>query len=276
MKKINRAVETPYLFRGFIRLLYIRRLCKGEYIMTLGKVLENMKMLGTQIDLEELQKVLVRYCLTITESMWDAEDLAQETCLKTMHLLNGSYNHENPAAYLLRVAKSIRIDQLRKQRTLVRKMNQMSPMKESYSDAINFDLESAFQVLIKHLSPIQRTVFLLRDVFGFTNIEVAGFLRTTEGAVKAALHRARSSLEVVRASFVEEEISNLNDESEKGVLRALMTAFQFGDVQQLTQLLQNDFSDPVMAIGIVRNHWSRSKILDSKNTNFKSSLQLAA
>jgi RNA polymerase sigma factor (sigma-70 family) len=228
-------------------------------------------------DIQELQSRLLRYCLTITESVWEAEDLVQETCLKAIGLLNGTCVHANPAAYLFRIAKNTRIDQLRKQKTFQIKMNLiLAEEQQHYFDLFDYDVEAALQLLIKCLSPMQRSVFLLRDVFGFTNMEAAEFLKTTEGAVKTALHRARYSLEAAKDTFAEEEISNVKDESEKGILRALLTAFQLRDVPLLVQLSQNDALDPAMAIGMAQRHLfgRRSLAMDRKET--MPILQLAA
>ena len=53
---------------------------------------------------------------------------------------------------------------------------------------------AAMEHLVGALPPRQRVVFLLTEVFRFTAAEAAAMLNMTEGAVKAALHRARAGL----------------------------------------------------------------------------------
>jgi RNA polymerase sigma factor (sigma-70 family) len=247
--------------------------------MTIGNALEEITKTGALCNLQELQSSLMRYCLSITESVWEAEDLAQETCLKAIHLLNGSTVHANPIAYLLRIAKNTRVDQLRKQKAFHIKMNLILPEEQhSYNDIFNLDVEAALQLLIQCLSPMQRIVFLLRDVFGFTNKEAAQILKITEGAVKAALHRARCSLEAAKEAFAADEISNSKVESEKVILRSLIAAFQLRDVPLLVQLCQNDALDPAMAIGMAQRHLlgRRSPAMHRTESMPKLQLQFAA
>jgi RNA polymerase sigma factor (sigma-70 family) len=228
-------------------------------------------------DMQELQSRLLRYCLTITESAWEAEDLVQETCLKAIGLLKGTSVHANPAAYLFRIAKNTRIDQIRKQKMLQLKMNMIRQEEQHYApDLFDQDVEAAIQVLIKCLSPMLRSVFLLRDVFGFTNMEAAKFLKTTEGAIKTALHRARYSLQEFKESLANEEILNAKEESEKDILRALLMAIQFADVPLLVQLSQNDALDPVMAIGMAQRHLSGRKRSASAQKETLPFMQMAA
>ncbi len=56
------------------------------------------------------------------------------------------------------------------------------------------EVRDALEMMIASLPPRQRVIMLLTDVFDFTAPEVATMIDTTEGAVKAALHRARTTL----------------------------------------------------------------------------------
>ncbi|MFC5404915.1 RNA polymerase sigma factor [Cohnella soli] len=203
-------------------------------------------------DVERLGASLNRYCLSLTRSTWEAEDLAQETWAKTMGSPLGS-RHVNQEAYMLRIAKNIWIDRTRRSAILSRIMSargrsEMATMPDDSGSAI----EAAFEALLVALPPLQLAVFLLRDVFGFSGAETADRLRTTEGAVKAALHRARGSLPQVRKAL--ERGTAENREEAKALLRALASAYRVGDIDGLVALVHNDALEPSMAIGWLQNN----------------------
>jgi RNA polymerase sigma factor (sigma-70 family) len=204
--------------------------------------------------IEHLQSVLNRYCLTITDSPWDAEDLAQETWLKLISSTS-SLRHKNPEALLIRIAKNTRIDYIRREAILSRiKKQQQAEVTLTEEDG-NLLIEAAFQSLMKHLSPLQRTVFLLRDVFHYSIAETADKLGTSVGAVKATLHRARQSLSAVREDLGEGEHEQPLPENEdlKAVLRVMTAAYQCGDITILLELVRLDLVEPAMAIGITQS-----------------------
>lgn len=156
-----------------------------------------MTMPTKSVAMEEMRCALYRYCLSLTSSTWDAEDLVQETCLRALPVINGTLQHPNPTAYLLRTAKNIAIDQARRKNAADRMLEVMkrneAVLSRLYEEAP--ELDNVLRLLIRHLSPLQRTVFLLKELFGYKNAEVAGKLATSEGAVKAALHRARTTID---------------------------------------------------------------------------------
>lgn len=206
-------------------------------------------------DLEQLQDIVNRYCLSLTGSRWDAEDLAQDTWLKAAGTLQ-ERGHINTEAFLLRVAKNLWIDKSRRKTVLTRILNREQP-KVTPQDEGPFELETVFQALRKHLSPLQRTVFLLRDVFGYSSIETADMLDTTEGAVKAALHRARSSLDTVRDDLAGNVLPLPAEEEVRVLLSMHAAAYQSGDIAKLIKLTQHeervmDVAEPVM----MRNSYS--------------------
>ncbi len=218
---------------------------------------------------EELQAVLKRYCLSLTKSNWDAEELAQDTWVKALGKLN-KFEHTNPKALLLRIAKNTWIDDMRRKAVFTRILNK-EVAKVTAPEYGSFEIEIALQSLIKHLSPLQRTVFLLRDVFGYSINETSDILGTTEGAVKVALHRARKSLEAVQEEFLKGDLSLPESEKSKTFLRALTAAYQMENIATLVMLSYQDVVEPDMMIGIVNNKllWSHTPVkqTDSRTIN---------
>jgi RNA polymerase sigma factor (sigma-70 family) len=212
--------------------------------------IENSKALMS-IDLQHIRSTLIRYCLALTGSYWDAEDLAQEACLKAMPILQGTNCHANPEAYLFRIAKNAWIDQTRKRRISTQVMNQFASVEQPL-DVVDMDLEAALEVLLIRLSPLQRTVLLLRDVFGYSGVKAAELLGTTEGAVKAAVKRARSALSTIE-EHSEHEANMLVDDIHKAHLRAYVSAIRDGDAQLLVHLMHNDHIDSAVVTSIIIN-----------------------
>ncbi|MBJ8191978.1 RNA polymerase sigma factor, partial [Bacillus cereus] len=117
----------------------------------------------------------------------------------------------------------------------------------------SFEIEIALHSVMNHLSTIQRTVFLLRDLFGYSILETSDILETTEGAVKVALHRARKSLGAVREDLLKGELSLPESENSKTFLRAVTAAYPMGDIAAMVMLSHQDEMEPDVVIGIV-NH----------------------
>src|SRR5690349_12705162 len=81
--------------------------------------------LGTR--LAPLQAALFRYCLSLTGSVQDAEDLSQQMWMKTIRRL-AEHGHANPEAFLLRVAKNGWIDECRRRKGLRERLQWLSDL----------------------------------------------------------------------------------------------------------------------------------------------------
>lgn len=210
---------------------------------------------------------LLQYCLHLTENRWSAEDLAQETWMKALHTLK-TKSHSNPQAFLFQIAKNSWIDQCRRQR-LLRNYLELEKNKSISTCELGFEyLETIFHALIKHLSPLQRAVFLLKDVYEYSIIETANALNITQGAVKAALHRARKSLGGARRDLEANDLTIPEDSGYHSLLRNLAAAFQKGNVASVIELLIQNEMEPNVAYVIAYNH-----ILTSRDTTAKDNLQ---
>jgi RNA polymerase sigma-70 factor (ECF subfamily) len=185
---------------------------------------------------EPLRTELYRYCRHLTQSPWDAEDLAQDALARAFVTL-GQMGHSppNPRAWLFRVASNLWIDRARRQR---REVPLVAETSASPAASDPRSTREAAGTLLAQLSPQERAAVVLKDVFEFSLEEAAEALSTTVGAVKTALSRARGKL-------VETPLSEPSPPA-PAVLDAFCAAFNAGDIDRLTALLLESASVEVV------------------------------
>ncbi|GGG70892.1 RNA polymerase sigma factor [Paenibacillus radicis (ex Gao et al. 2016)] len=198
-----------------------------------------------------LDAALRRYCMAITASRQEAEDLAQETWLKAIGKIYGE-GHANAEAYLLRIARTTWVDRVRRKARITR-LEPDSHVADVRAEDDFVEIEAVLQVLQKHLSPLQLLVFVLREAMGYSIDAAASLLQTSTGAVKAALHRARRSVSAIRKELLNEGLPESKEEGMKLYIRSLAAAYQLNDVQTLISLVQHDASHAAIAVGVMQN-----------------------
>jgi len=92
----------------------------------------------------------------------------------------------------------------------------------------------AFLVLLEKLSPEERAVFLLKDIFEYDHAEISGILGTTVDNSRQLLHRAKARLAEGRP-----RLSGTAD-SRRAIAERFAHAFSSGDGAELTALLARD------------------------------------
>ncbi|MDF9842273.1 MULTISPECIES: RNA polymerase sigma factor [unclassified Paenibacillus] len=217
--------------------------------------------------LQPLDTALNRYCLALTRSVHEAEDLAQDTWAKALGY-SGWAASPNPQALLLRIAKHTWIDSLRRkaahQRAVERGLQPAVATAEQEQTGLS-ELETVFHALVNYLPPLQLSIFLMRDVFGYPAQETADQLDTTEGAVKAALYRARQALAAVRMELAADGPALAEDSDFRRLLRALAEAYEQGQLPVMLELLRRENAAGItMAAGIrtVRSRHSTVRTAD--------------
>ncbi|MGG4144168.1 RNA polymerase sigma factor [Paenibacillus algorifonticola] len=202
---------------------------------------------------------LRKYSLSLTGSSWDADDLAQESWLKAS-LAADAASHQNPEALLRRIAKNSWIDQGRRKAVWQKISGEMLHLQQQ-GNAVNnqeaSELEIVFHVLVKHMTAAQRAVFMLRDVYGCSSIEAAEILGMTDGAVKAALHRARQALIAVRQQLLQDGLPQPQEEHMKTYVRALAATYLSGDMKAVASLMQLSENDPELAVHMAQRELGR-------------------
>jgi RNA polymerase sigma-70 factor (ECF subfamily) len=140
-----------------------------------------------------LRPALHAVCRRLTGNVFEAEDLLQDTLLRGFATL-GSVHHpiRNPRAYLLRAATNLWIDSLRRRDA---EAEALAAFPDAPDPPPPGGVREAGARLLQRLSPQERAAVVLKDAFEMSLEEIADVLRTTVGAVKAALHRGRGRLE---------------------------------------------------------------------------------
>lgn len=220
-------------------------------------------MNSIQNELEQALPALRRYCLSLTCNAWDSEDLFQQTLMKTWPKLQSKTSTLHIEAYMITIAKNCWIDEMRKQTTARSFISQLISDEPNFITDwdVEWKVEEALELLITSLPPLQRTVLLLRDVFGYPGPEVADLLSTTEGAVRVALHRARKAISRIQsqeqAASSQKQQHERNHNKSDQLLKSYLLAFRSGDMASIVELGLQDIVEPAIALAsVVANNTS--------------------
>lgn len=143
-------------------------------------------------DTEPHRPDLFRYCRRLTGNLWDAEDLVQDTLTRAYGRWGMTIPVvENPRAYLMRTAANVWIDEIRRRLPLA------EADEPAAEDPDPVELYEGSERLLQRLAPREQAAVVMRETFGMTAAEIATTLGTTQGAVKAALHRGRERLAAI-------------------------------------------------------------------------------
>jgi len=188
----------------------------------------------------ELRPLLFAIAYRILGSVSEAEDAVQETWLRYE---TSPTEPTSAKAYLSAVVTRISIDVLRSAR--VRRESYVGnwfpePLVEDpYDDPeraaeLADSVSTASLLLLERLSPLERAVFVLRDVFAFDFHEIASAVGRSEDACRQLAVRARRHMEAGRPRFEA-------DRREREELAArFFDALREGDVDSLRELLAAD------------------------------------
>lgn len=196
--------------------------------------------------IEPLRPALHAYGLKLTGDVWDAEDLVQDTLLKGFAMIGRGDLHgpgspvADTRAYMFRTASNLWIDRMR------RTAREQAWIAEPRLQPAGADPDAARQgaeALFAVASPQARAAVVLKDVFDFTLEEIADQLRTTVGAVKAALHRGRAALAAAPSH------PPRRDGPSQVLVERFIDAFNSRDVPTLTAVLTETCSIEVPGVG---------------------------
>ena len=193
---------------------------------------------------ESLRPLIFSIAYRMLGSVAEAEDVVQETFLRYHRAVSEGAEVDSAKAYLSAVATRLSIDHLRSARA----------RRESYvgewlpepllTDAAAPDpadhaeqadsLSLAFLLLLERLSPVERAVFLLHDVFGYGYDEISEIVGKSEDNCRQLALRARRHIDEEKPRF---EASRRERER---LAARFFAAVGGGDLEGLLDLLAGD------------------------------------
>ena len=191
-------------------------------------------------EFEELRSLLFAIAYRILGSVSEAEDAVQETWLR---FESSPTRPTSTKAFLSAVVTRISIDVLRSARVRREEyVGQWLPeplLDDPYEDPARSaeladSVSMAALLLLERLSPLERAVFVLREVFGFGFPEVASAVGRSEAACRQLAVRARRHMDAGRPRF------EADRREREELAKRFFDAFREGDVDGLRELLAAD------------------------------------
>jgi RNA polymerase sigma-70 factor (TIGR02957 family) len=193
--------------------------------------------------LDELRPVAFAIAYRMLGSVSEAEDVVQEALIRVHQALDGGEQVASPRAFVATVTTRLAINELRSARARrERYVGEWLPepiITDNHDDPAQHaqtadSLSLALLVLLESLSPEQRAVLLLHDVFDYPYPEIAAIVGKSEAGVRQLATRARRHVEQRRPRF-----QTTREQRDELAARFFQAAEQ-GDLAGLETLLASD------------------------------------
>ena len=198
---------------------------------------------------EEHRRLLFTVAYQMLGSVADAEDVVQDAWLRWS--ATDRADVADPRAYLVRITSRLALDRLGSARSgresyggpwlpepLLTGGTSVAgaapPPDPDDAAALGEQVSLALLVVLETLSPAERAVFVLREVFGLPAAEVAAILGRSEAAVRQTAHRAREHVQARQPRF------DTDRATQRLATERFLAACAGGDVEALLAALAPD------------------------------------
>jgi len=190
---------------------------------------------------DQYRSLLFSVAYRMLGSVADAEDMLQETFIRWRQASEEKIR--SPRAFLVTIISRLCINHLQSARVQREEyVGQWLPepiVTDPGSDPLELirvdeSLSMAFLVMLERLTPIERAVFLLREIFEYEYSEIASALGQSEVNCRQILGRARKHVRAMRPRF------KASQQKKSDLLERFLKATSVGDLDGLVALLAND------------------------------------
>ena len=188
---------------------------------------------------DDLRAYMVAVAYRMLGTVTEAEDVVQDALIRMASA--GEREVRSPKAYAATVTARLALDELRSARARRERyvgtwlpepvLTEQDPAERA---ELRDSLSAAFLVVLETLSPVQRAVYVLHDLFDLPYADVAEVVDRTEANCRQLAVRARRHIEERRRRF--DPPGERRDE----LVRRFLAACETGDVAALQEVLAED------------------------------------
>jgi RNA polymerase sigma-70 factor (ECF subfamily) len=189
-------------------------------------------------EFESCRRDLVALAYRMLGDMGRAEDMTQEAWLRWE---GHEVEADSPKAYLTTVVTRLCLNELesaraRREESRADRLPEPVDLDEGGISRVERleEISMAFLVMLQRLTPAERAVLVLHDVFDFDHKEIAGLIGNNAAACRKLLERARQHVAGERRLLAAEP------EEHRRLLLAFVSAASAGDTRALVELLADD------------------------------------
>jgi RNA polymerase sigma-70 factor (ECF subfamily) len=190
--------------------------------------------LNYQDDFLRMGPRLFALAYKMTKSVVDAEDIVHETFLAVGSVKAGAIRE--PEAYFVRAVTNRCLKVLdQRKATIYPGPDLPEPLEDGFRpEAGDTDLSYGLLVLLQHLKPAERAVFILRESFGLGYEAIAGIVDSNPDNCRQLLHRAKAKLDQAGP------VRPTSEERLAGIMQVFLAAAASGDSSSLIARLRED------------------------------------
>jgi RNA polymerase sigma-70 factor (ECF subfamily) len=190
---------------------------------------------------DEHRRLLFSIAYRMTGSVSDSEDMLQETFIRWQEVQKGDIRSSK--AFLVTIVTRLCINQLQSARVqreayvgqwLPEPIATGPESDPSIVVGIDDSLSTAFPVLLERLTPVERAVFLLREVFDYDYSDIASTLGRSEAGCRQLFRRAQQNIGAARRRFT------ASAEERRQLLERFLRASRGEDMTGLLDLFSSD------------------------------------
>jgi RNA polymerase sigma-70 factor, ECF subfamily len=214
---------------------------RDEREATAGMLASDLEVPTRLAAFDQYRSLLFSIAYRMLSSVADAEDMVQETFIRWQQAPEQEIR--SPRAFLMTIISRLCINHLQSARAQREEyVGQWLPepiVTAPESDPLenmrlHESLSMAFLLMLERLTPVERAVFLLREVFEYEYPELATILGESEANCRQILHRARQHVSTMRPRF------KASQQEKSDLLQRFLQATRSGDLEGLVGLLASD------------------------------------
>ncbi len=189
----------------------------------------------TQEDFTQYHKYLFMIAYNILGDIQTAEDLVQDTYEKWLGLDQDKI--KDVRSYLSKITVNKAIDtlkRLKQEREAYKGIWLPEPILTETRQEEEQTIDYAFLVILENLNPYERAVIVLRELVGYSYLQIAGLLEITQENSRQIYHRA--GLKLKKRTFRHYKVK----EEQRDLFETFLGAVDSKDYNKLTTLLKHD------------------------------------